>query len=308
MEFRKATRMKSKASIVIEGLSGTGKSGLALLIAAGLAGNMEDVYALDTENKSLDLFEGITLSTGEKCGQFNKMDITEGLLPSVYLEAREAAIEAGAKVFVQDSTSHAWVGKGGVLDVVNKLEAENSKMNKFNAWGQPVVSEEKNNLTSMIRDPRIHVVSTVRLKEKFELKPGEGVFSVGEQQIMQADMKYEPDLLLRMVEPGTPDGKAPKVRVMKTRYAFLRKDCEYEMTADLIKQLCDYLNEGADESVLIEQQRQGLITSISDILSSEKMKATQYKMWCKSHKLEDIKLADMTIVQLQEVYSLVSTH
>ena len=68
--WHNAQRMQSKASIVIEGLSGTGKSGLALLIARALADSWDKVFAVDTENRSLDLFEGLTLSDGTACEPF----------------------------------------------------------------------------------------------------------------------------------------------------------------------------------------------------------------------------------------------
>ena len=52
LNFRDATRQQAKASILIEGLSGRGKSGLALLLGHALAGNdWSKVYAGDGENR-----------------------------------------------------------------------------------------------------------------------------------------------------------------------------------------------------------------------------------------------------------------
>ena len=75
-KFRKVERQKVKASIMIEGLQGTGKSGLALAIAKVLSKDWSKIYAIDTENQSLDLFDGIKLSTGEEVKDFNKVDLT----------------------------------------------------------------------------------------------------------------------------------------------------------------------------------------------------------------------------------------
>ncbi len=306
VSWRSAQRTQSKASIVIEGLSGTGKSGTALLIASALA-DWDKIYAADSENKSLDLFEGLTLSDGKRVAPFKKIDLTGDYLPSTYLELRDSAIQDGAEVFIADSLSHAWIGQGGVLDVVGRLEAENSKLNKFNAWGQPVVMDEKNKLPALFRDPRVHCISTVRLKEKFEMIQGEGVHSVGEQQVMQSDMKYEPDLLLRMVRPGTPDGEPPVVKVGKTRYAFLRLGQEYALTDEILKQLGEYLNEGADPAVLKERQRQDYITTITDLLKSDSTKQMSYKMFRKGRKIpDDVKLPDMELDMLQIIYKYIS--
>ena len=88
LSFRDATRQQAKASILIEGLSGRGKSGLALLLGYALAGkDWSKVYAVDTENKSLDLFEGINMSNGSKCEPFKKVDLlpAHGYAPSNYL-------------------------------------------------------------------------------------------------------------------------------------------------------------------------------------------------------------------------------
>ena len=74
--FRKAARQKLTASIMIEGLQGSGKSGLALLIARALTDDWNKIYAIDTENRSLDLFEGIKMNTGDPFGEFNKVDLT----------------------------------------------------------------------------------------------------------------------------------------------------------------------------------------------------------------------------------------
>src|SRR5690554_3176088 len=128
--FSDVTRAQSKASIVVQGLSGRGKSGLALMIGYVLAGDdWSKVYALDTENRSLNLFEGIATHLGDKFGRFKKFDLLKvhGYRPSHYISAKQAAVENGAIVFVQDSISHAWNGPEGVLQLVSKKEAGNPK-------------------------------------------------------------------------------------------------------------------------------------------------------------------------------------
>ena len=304
--YHNAQRMQSKASIVIEGMPGSGKSGLALLLAKTLAGSWDKVAAIDTENRSLDLFEGLNLSDGELCEPFQKVDLQAeyGYTPSNYIALREEAIKNGALALVNDSISHAWVGAGGVLEQVSVLEANNAKLNKFNAWGQPDIMHEKSLLTEMFRCPDIHVISTVRVKEKFVMKTGEGIESQGEQQIYQADAKYEPDLLLRMVAPGTPDGVAPQAKVIKTRYAILRKNEVYAFTPELLKQIKEYLAEGADPAILIERQRKDLAVSLNDILKNDAPKQTAFRTLKKKVNVDAaIKLADMTLDQLQYLFT-----
>ena len=62
-----------------------------------------------------------------------------------------------------------------------------------------------------------------------ETKGKTTVVSLGEQQIQQDGLKYEPDLVLRMLEPGNMDGTNPKVLVIKSRYAILKTGEEYEV-------------------------------------------------------------------------------
>ena len=63
-KFRKAARQKLKASIMIEGLQGSGKSGLALLLAKALTDDWDKIYAIDTENQSLDFCVPLRCASG----------------------------------------------------------------------------------------------------------------------------------------------------------------------------------------------------------------------------------------------------
>ena len=62
-QFQEATREQSKASILIEGLSGKGKSGLALILAYYLAGeDWSKVFDIDTENNSVNLLQPVSIT------------------------------------------------------------------------------------------------------------------------------------------------------------------------------------------------------------------------------------------------------
>lgn len=275
-KFEDAERVQLKASIMIEGLTGSGKSGLALLLAFYLSGgDWSKVFHIDTENKSANLFAGIPFSTGTTVGKFKVGQLTEdiGYKPSNYLAYRKAAINMGAATVIEDSISHAWQYQGGLLDLVNEAAAASKNKNdKYAAWRDEKVATEKNNLLSLIRCPDVHVITTVRVKEKFEYITGDDgknkLQSLGEQQIQQADLKYEPDLVLHMVKPGYGTDQHPKALVIKSRYAILLKDQEYEFTPELCLQLKAYLEEGANPEELLEQQRQDYIQAIKEHLDA----------------------------------------
>lgn len=304
--FEDATRMQSKASIVIQGLSGSGKTGLALQFARALA-DWNDIFCLDTENRSMNLFQGIKLCGGEPVGKFKKFDLTEadGFAPSNYIEIRNAACEAGAKVFVQDSTTQAWTGRGGVLDIVSaKSEAANSK--SVSVWNDTDVQSEKLLLnTPMWRDNEVHVISTVRTKEKIGFTEDNKVIKLPESPIMQDQVKYEPDLIITMIKAGTPDGEPPRGVVEKSRYAIFKVNEEYEFTPELCSQLADYLDEGEDPEVLLAKQKDNMVQVITDMLNKDKTLAIRLKMFKKNNQLdESCKLADMDINQLNKLYKL----
>ena len=304
-KFRKATRQKLKASIMIEGLQGSGKSGLALLIAGTLASNWDKVYAIDTENKSLDLFQGLKTNTGVPFGEFNKVDltITDGYAPSNYLSLREEAIKAGAEVVVMDSISHMWNRKGGLLDLV--AEAQAAGLDQYRSWGTEKNRKEKELLNDIVRSSDAHIITTVRIKEKFGLEFDEArgknkVVSLGEQQIQQDGLKYEPDLVLRMVSPGNMDGTNPIVYVVKSRYAIFRTGEEYEITSDLLNQLKEYLQEGIDPEIILKQQKEDLINKIKTYCNNP----TRKSIW---KALKDSsgftgKLEEMPIELMKELY------
>jgi hypothetical protein len=303
---RDATRAQSKACIVIEGLSGSGKTGLALLLAYYLGGEAWDKVCLtDTENRSANLYVGTQLSIGAPCGVFKKIDLlaSYGYAPSNYLICKENALKIGCKAVINDSISHMWQMAGGVLQRVSELEKANSKVNKFSAWGTDEIVTEKNAIYDVIRDNRVHVISTVRIKEKHEMVDGK-VKSLGEQQIFMPDAKYEPDLVLHMEQPGTGLGGAPAATVSKSRYTILQVGETYAFTEALIKQLVSYLNEGADPAVLQEQQRLDYIAAITDILNTNVSKQTMFPLLKEQLGCKDIALTELPLDKVRTLLGM----
>lgn len=304
-KFRKVERQKVKASIMIEGLQGTGKSGLALAIAKVLSKDWSKIYAIDTENQSLDLFDGIKLSTGEEVKDFNKVDLTvdDGFAPSNYMKLREAAIADGAEVVIMDSISHMWNRKGGLLDKVSEAQAQG--LDSYRSWGTDENRKEKELIFDLVRSPKAHIITTVRDKEKFgmefdETRGKNKVVSLGEQQVQQEGLKYEPDLVLRMVSAGAPDGTAPVAEVLKSRYTILRVGEEYEFTAELLEQLRQYLAEGVDPEVILKAQKEEVMKAIKDYCTTPARKSIWKSL--KESAGFNGKLEDMPLETMKQLY------
>lgn len=315
-QFKTITRIKCKASILIEGLSGSGKSGLALTIAKALSkGNMEKVFTIDTENNSLNLFEGLPCSSGGVFKDFKNVNLTaeDGYSPSNYIELRNLAIKEGAETVIFDSISHAWQYQGGVLTMVSDIAAKNAKGDKYAAWRDTKVMEEKNNLMSLVRADNCHMITTVRLKEKFAPEQDDKgktvIVSLGEQQIMQDDIKYEPDLVLHMITPGNALKEPiehPVVYVSKSRYPMFKKDEEYEITPELLESLRVYLDEGADPMELLEQQRQDYIKGVTEYIKAHPEKQTLWQLIKQKEGYESVKLDEMPLSAIKKVFNLLT--
>lgn len=289
-QFEEATREQSKASILIEGLSGKGKSGLALQLAYYLAHkNWSKVFDIDTENNSVNLFAGTNCSAGMKYEGFKHGKFTPDLKykPSHYQEFKEIAIQTGAEVVINDSISHAWTYEGGILDMIAELKKTNKRYERdsYAAWGDDTIVSEKQKLFQLFRDHRCHMIATVRVKEKMEYDRdanGKAVLtSLGEQEIMQADVKYEPDLVLHMVSPGRAAGNEiihPKARVVKSRYVILKEGETYEFTPSLCEDIVAYLDEGVSPEEILEKQRAEYIEGIKNFLDTHPNKVNLWNV------------------------------
>lgn len=327
--FTLLAREACKASIMIEGLTGKGKSGLAIMLAYALEGGFKEgatdaeraaawqrVFAIDAENRSLNLFIGIPASWGGTYGQFYGAQLSseDGYAPSNYLALREAAIEAGAGTVIKDSITHMWTAKGGVLDLVNDIKNANPRMDNYRVWGTPEVSAEKQRLIDTIRDHRVHVITTVRVKEKYELRYNEDkrsneVVSLGEQQLQQEGLKYEPDLVLHMISPGSAKEnhmKHPVARVIKSRYAVLTEGEEYEFTPQLCEQIRAYLNDGVDPETLLDQQRQDYVQAIKEILDNNSSAKAIWNVLKTDAGVGDCKLTEIPLTVLKGLYSQIN--
>lgn len=308
-KFRKAERMQCKASVLLEGLSGNGKSGLSLALAYGLVKDWERIAAVDTENRSLPLYVGATLHTGVVVEPFMVGDLTadDGYKPSHYEAYRHAAIQAGYQALICDSISHMWQYKGGVLDIVNDAQARDGRLNKWTAWGTPEVVAEKLLIQSLIRHPKLHCINTVRVKEKIEASyddSGKTVMkSMGEQQIIMPDLKYEPDLVLTMLEPGTKSGRAPKVKVIKSRYAPFEVHETYDMTAEMIEQLRLFLEEGTSPEELLNMQHQDYIRAVTQYLDENPTARQIWPVIKDTAGYKDTKLEELPLPVLKNLFS-----
>lgn len=186
--FKKATKHESKLRLALIGPSGSGKtySGLAIALSLG-----SKVALVDTErgsaSKYADEFPGC---------EFDVLEL-QSHHPQAYIDAIKLAERAGYDVLVLDSLSHAWNGKEGALELVDKAQKKSQSGNSFMAWRD--VTPLHNALVDAILNARLHVIATMRAKTEYvmdEDSRGKKVpRKVGMAPIQRDGIEYEFDVV-----------------------------------------------------------------------------------------------------------------
>lgn len=186
--FVPATITTTKARLAFSGVSGSGKTYTALATARALAGENGRIAVIDTESGS-----------ASKYAPFFKFDVLEldNFDPLNYIAAMDAAAKAGYDVIVIDSLSHAWAGKGGLLE--QHTEAERKIKNGYAAWRE--LTPVHNQLVDAIIRSPMHVICTMRVKEAYEITKDDSsgktrVSKLGLEAVQRAGISYEFDMLV----------------------------------------------------------------------------------------------------------------
>lgn len=184
--FQPATRQQRKLRMAFIGPSGSGKTYTALTIAQALG---KRIAVIDTERGSASAY-------ADKF-QFDTLQLTS-FSPDKYLEGIQAASSAGYDVLIIDSLSHAWAGKDGILEFVDKVAAKSGRGNSFGAWRE--ATPVHNKLVDGILDAACHVLVTMRAKteyvqEKDERTGKTTVRKVGMAPVQRDGLEYEMDIV-----------------------------------------------------------------------------------------------------------------
>lgn len=188
MGFKKATKFEAKARIAIVGPAKSGKSYTSLLTARGIVGPRGRIAAIDTEHGSLSKYASLTDFDVEELSDFS---------PTEYIRCIRQAEAERYDALVIDSLSHAWAGKGGVLQMVDQAAGKGGEVNKFTAWRDPSALHWE--LVEAMHSARLHIVVTLRAKMAYVLEEndkGKKVpRKVGLQPIQRDELEYEFDLV-----------------------------------------------------------------------------------------------------------------
>lgn len=179
MALRKATRQKAKIRLGLSAVSGGGKTYSAILIALGLTGDLSKVAVIDTENGSADLYSHL--------GDYNVFTLQAPFTPERYIEAIHECEKAGMEVIIIDSITHEWDGKGGCLEIMDKLGG------KYQDWAK-VTPRHQAFIDAILQSP-CHVITTVRRKQDYEMTKGNDgkvkVEKAGLKEVTREGFEYE---------------------------------------------------------------------------------------------------------------------
>lgn len=191
MSFQVKTVERQGARLLIQlsGVSGGGKTYSALQLAYGLAGgDASKVIGIDTENRRMSLNAEI-LPGGAK---FRIIDFFAPFSPDRYIEAIDAACNAGAEVIVIDSISHEWESEGGCEWIANQ--------SRFPDW-RTAKAKHKRFVTHMLQAPA-HIIVCTRAREKVDFTDPKNPKPLGLQPIAEKNFSFEATASLMMHDQG----------------------------------------------------------------------------------------------------------
>ena len=187
-EIKRATKFASKLRLALIGISGSGKTYSALEIAKTLG---KRICLIDTEfgsaSKYADKFEFDTLPL-------------DTFSPLTYVEAIEQVDKQNYDVIIVDSLSHAWMGKDGALEQVDKAAKRSQSSNTYVAWRD--VTPMHNKLVDSLLRVRAHLIVTMRAKSEYVMEEYEvngkkktKPVKIGLAPIQRDGLEYEFDVV-----------------------------------------------------------------------------------------------------------------
>lgn len=247
--FSRAVKRNIKARIILEGPSGSGKTWTALELGAALGGK---VLLGDTEKDSALRYANdfefdhcpIPAPPDHPLAKY----LTDFSVES-YLNLLHFATEQGYSTIIIDSASHEWIGRGGILDQVDRLSNASASKNSFAVWGK-MTPKHNEWIEGMLAAP-MNIIATLRTKTEYILQQEErnGKLisvpkKVGVQPQQRDGLEYEFDIVFKMDMEN-------RMVVDKTRCSVLSqsiyKGKEARAVGKLIK---DWCNDGKDSIAL----------------------------------------------------------
>lgn len=214
---------------------------------------------------------------GELYGEdfdYDVMRLDAPYSPDRYIDAIREAEELGYDILIIDSLSHAWMGEGGVLSIVDKAGG-----NSFtNGW--KIGTPKQNALVHAIIASKMHIIFTMRSKSEFVLETndkGKQVpKKVGMAPVQRDGLEYECTFYLEM--------SADHTAYISKDNTKLYKDNQYGITPskEMGKKLIEWLESGKSqdevEKEMFDRELSTLLDQINAVESLEGLKSKYFAL------------------------------
>jgi hypothetical protein len=189
MAFIEAERTQLWLRCALFGPSGSGKTMTALRMAKGIAEKMGLRYAvIDTEARSASKYADRYY--------FVVDNLTDKTVDG-YIASMHQAYEAGYKVLVIDSLSHAW---RELTDEVDRLTQASTSKNSLLSWAK--INPKQKRLVEAILGFPGHLIATMRSKTEWVIGEGRNGKNMAEKIGLAPEqgkgLEYEFDLLMEL--------------------------------------------------------------------------------------------------------------
>ncbi|MGO3690540.1 MAG: AAA family ATPase [Psychroflexus halocasei] len=237
MELKTAKKSNIKLRIGLSGASGFGKTYSALLMAYGITQNWSKVAVIDTENNSANLYAGL--------GEFKTLSLNAPYSPERFIEAIKFCESENVELIIIDSISHEWNGKGGCLEIHEKLGG------RFQDWAK--ITPRHQAFVDAILNSNCHIITTTRRKTDYSLDVvGNGkskVFKHGTKEITRDGFEYELTVNFEIINDNH------LAKASKDRTSLFSNRPEFVINSNTGKKLKDWCEE-IDETSLDDVYRE----------------------------------------------------
>jgi len=193
LNIRPVQSGQSKVVIGIAGISGSGKTYTALLMARGMVSKAYEIGFLDTENGRGSLYSDILDEP------FMIGDLYPPFSPERYSAAIKEFQDAGVKVLVIDSVTHEWEGEGGCDDIANGLKPDGTPRKVANWIG---AKRSHKGFMNVLLQSNMDIICCIRAREKTDFKNPSQPVSLGIQPICEKNFMFELTASVMMFNEG----------------------------------------------------------------------------------------------------------
>ena len=231
MQLRKSERKQAKIKLALQGVSGSGKTYSALLLAYGITNDWSKIALIDSEQGSGDLYAHL--------GQYNVITLQAPYTPEVYIEAIEICEEAGMELVIIDSLSHCW-------DYLIEFHS-NMVGNSFTNWGK--ITPRQNAFIDKILHSDCNIIATMRTKQEYVLNQKDGKTipeKVGLKAVQRDGVDYEFTLVMEIDIKHTATASKDRTGLFMGKPGFV-------ITSETGKTILDWCNDGVNVDMVRKQ-------------------------------------------------------